>query len=102
MCLWTSWTHTGDVISTNMSRIVALHVEAFCQGISSAADLQRQAHFYAMAYLEELNQRKDATDLWQFEVGQHLKVCMRADMSTSSFGDVPSARGSSGGVCAVV
>ena len=102
MCLWTSWTHTGDVISTNMSRIVALHVEAFCQGISSAADLQRQAHFYAMAYLEELNQRKDATDLWQFEVGQHLKVCMRADMSTSSFGDVPSARGGSGGVCAVV
>ena len=74
MCLWTSWTHTGDVISTSMSRIVALHVEAFCQGISSAADLQRQAHFYAMEYLEELNQRKDATDLWQFEVGQHLKV----------------------------
>ena len=69
MCLWTTWSHTGDVVSTSMSRIAALHVDSFCKGISSAADLQRQAHFYAMEYLEELNQQKDVTDLWQFQAG---------------------------------
>ena len=69
MCLWTSWAYTGDVICNSMSRIAALHVDSFCQGISSVADLQRQAHFYAMEYLEALNLQKDATDLWQFQAG---------------------------------
>ena len=74
MCLWTSWTHTGDVICTSMSRIAALHVDAFCEGISSVADLQRHAHYYATEYLEELNRQKDVTDLWQYQAGFHFRL----------------------------
>ena len=30
MCLWTSWTHVGDLVSEEVSRIVIMNAEAFC------------------------------------------------------------------------
>lgn len=30
MSLWTPWTHMGDLISEDVSRVVVLHMEQFC------------------------------------------------------------------------
>ena len=30
MALWTPWTHLGDLVSEDVSRLVVLHVEQFC------------------------------------------------------------------------
>lgn len=31
MCLWTTWTHVGDLVSEEVSRIVIMNAEAFCR-----------------------------------------------------------------------
>ncbi|CAK9027299.1 unnamed protein product [Durusdinium trenchii] len=66
MCLWTRWTHLGDLLSTSFCKILAVHGKEFCEIISKAGPVQVHAHKYATDYVEELNARVDmgrATDL---------------------------------------
>jgi len=86
MCLWTEWMHPGDLLSTSMSKITALHVNAFCEGISSSADLQRQGRVYAMEYVEAMNGQGDLTDLWQFRVSANIvSTAHPAENASASF-----------------
>ena len=69
MCLWTEWCHVGDLTSTNFSKILAIHFEAFCTCVGSLGAAQNQAHRYALAYVEAMNQASDLTDLWLYQQG---------------------------------
>ncbi|CAK9105380.1 unnamed protein product, partial [Durusdinium trenchii] len=40
MCLWTEWSHVGDLSSISFAKLVAINVEEFCNIIRSAGDVQ--------------------------------------------------------------
>ncbi|CAK8997435.1 Potassium voltage-gated channel subfamily H member 7, partial [Durusdinium trenchii] len=65
MCLWTEWSHVGDLSSISFAKLVAINVEEFCNIIRSAGDVQARANEYATRFVEALNQQSDLTDLWQ-------------------------------------
>ncbi|CAE7492914.1 eag [Symbiodinium sp. KB8] len=67
MCLWTDWGHVGDLSARSFSSILAIQFQAFCECIASLVAAQNQAHRYALAYVEAMNQATGLTDVWLYE-----------------------------------
>eukprot|EP00434_Breviolum_minutum_P014748 symbB.v1.2.013003.t1/scaffold911.1/size153015/1 len=67
MCLWTPWSHLGDLRCEGFSKVYALHVQEFCDVISSSAAVQVQAHCYAKEYVAALAIEHASCDLWESE-----------------------------------
>jgi len=65
MCLWTPWSFVGDLQSCGFSKLVSILADEFCKCIVPVQDLQKQAHSYALDYLEKLNAEAVLSDLWQ-------------------------------------
>lgn len=57
MALWTPWTHLGDLVSEDVSRLVVLHVEQFCKCVRESGECQPAAVAYAKDYVDELKSR---------------------------------------------
>lgn len=67
MCLWTDWGHVGDLSARSFSSILAIHSQAFCECIASLESAQNQAHHYALAYVQAMNEATGLTDVWLYE-----------------------------------
>lgn len=70
MCLWTEWYFLGDLIATDVSRILMLDMESFCRTIASNPLMHGLAVQYAKEYTHNLRREADGTDIsdtWQFE-----------------------------------
>lgn len=68
MALWTPWVYLGGLVSKEMSRVVAIDVEAFCQTVAEMHDIKEQAIYLAQNIIEEMNTASELNDLWQFHV----------------------------------
>jgi len=68
MSLWTPWVYVGALVSREMSRVVAMDVEAFCSTIAEMHDVKEQAIYLAQHILEALNNEQDVNELWQYHV----------------------------------
>lgn len=64
MCLWTHWSHFGDLHCQSFSHICALHVQEFCEVICSSPTVQVQAHNYAKDYINCMHAENACSDLW--------------------------------------
>eukprot|EP00439_Symbiodinium_sp_Y106_P015525 s2743_g2.t1 len=70
MCLWTEWYFLGDLIATDVSRILMLDMESFCRAIASNPLMHGMAVQYAKEYTNNLRSEADGADIsdtWQFE-----------------------------------
>ncbi|CAK9027483.1 unnamed protein product [Durusdinium trenchii] len=63
MCLWSTWTHVGDLMCHSFCKVLAIHVTEFCNIISGETSMQVRAHHYATAYVEKLNVAQNVNDL---------------------------------------
>eukprot|EP00435_Cladocopium_sp_Y103_P010977 s954_g2.t2 len=68
MCLWTHWSHFGDLRCQSFSHICALHVQEFCEVICSSPPVQVQAHHYAKDYVSYMHAENACSDLWVSEL----------------------------------
>lgn len=64
MSLWTPWTHMGDLISEDVSRVVVLHMEQFCKCVRESGECQPAAVAYAKDYVDQLRRKVVVHDLW--------------------------------------
>ena len=90
MCLWTEWSHVGDLTATSFSKILAIHFQGFCTCVASLGAAQIQAHHYALSYLETMNQTQDLSDLWLFEKPSASRE--HPDLSTHMLGQLFTTR----------
>lgn len=80
MCLWTEWLHLGDLITSSFSKFIVIKAQEFCEIVSKAGPCQVQGHYYALEYVEALNEVQDASDLWQRPVKELGPAQAVADM----------------------
>lgn len=80
MCLWTEWLHLGDLITSSFSKFIVIKAQEFCEIVSKAGPCQVQGHYYALEYVEALNEVQDASDLWQRPVKELSPPQAFADM----------------------
>mmetsp|Transcript_20576 Transcript_20576/g.47972 ORF Transcript_20576/g.47972 Transcript_20576/m.47972 type:complete len:712 (+) Transcript_20576:81-2216(+) len=65
MCLWTPWVYLGDLVSDDVSRIVALDAAVFGQILSQSQATYEQAKDYAKNFLGMMKDKRYWTDLRQ-------------------------------------
>lgn len=80
MCLWTEWLHLGDLITSSFSKFIVIKTQEFSEIVSRAGPCQVQGHYYALEYVEALNEVQDASDLWQRPVKELSPPQAVADM----------------------
>ncbi|CAJ1386274.1 unnamed protein product [Effrenium voratum] len=56
VCLWSPWLHLGDLVSQDISRLIALEVNLFCECIGKTVETRRMAAAYARDYLSDVSQ----------------------------------------------
>lgn len=79
MCLWTHWSHFGDLHCQSFSHICALHVQEFCEVICSSPTVQVQAHNYAKDYINCMHAENACSDLWVSELQVAKNSSLRGD-----------------------
>mmetsp|Transcript_57596 Transcript_57596/g.103733 ORF Transcript_57596/g.103733 Transcript_57596/m.103733 type:complete len:184 (+) Transcript_57596:1-552(+) len=67
MCLWTEWYFVGDLIATDVSRILMMDMNCFCQTLTSNPMTHGLAVQFAKAYLEGLRAEVELSDIWNLE-----------------------------------
>ncbi|CAE7334573.1 unnamed protein product, partial [Symbiodinium microadriaticum] len=68
VALWTAWVHIGDLVSTDMTGLVAIDIDAFCRCVSELQETHQQAIFLAQCIVSALNDLDNMSDLWIYEI----------------------------------
>ncbi|CAK9039949.1 unnamed protein product [Durusdinium trenchii] len=71
MSLWTPWSHMGDLVSEEVSRIVVMNVEQFCKCVRESSECQAAAVAYAKDYVDQLRKCNQLNDLFVLTKMQH-------------------------------
>jgi len=68
VALWTPWVHIGDLVSTDMTGLVAIDIDAFCRCVSELQETHQHAIFLAQCIVSALNDLDTMSDLWIYEI----------------------------------
>eukprot|EP00439_Symbiodinium_sp_Y106_P007204 s1486_g1.t1 len=73
MCLWTPWLHVGDLVSEEVSRVIALEVTNFCECVGKVLESKMLGAAYAEdgfspeEYVANLNSQLQWSDVWFYD-----------------------------------
>lgn len=81
--LWTSWEHTGNLVSIADSTMLVLDPERFVEVVSERQDVLSYIAVYASKFVNALNQVTNPTDLFSF----NWEAAMLTGLSTHSLVD---------------
>ncbi|CAE7437179.1 Kcnh6 [Symbiodinium natans] len=70
VALWTPWVYIGDLVSSDMSGLVAIDVEAFCTCVGEMQETQQQAIFLAQSIVAAINDLEVLSDLWTYQLDE--------------------------------
>ena len=62
-CLWTPWVHLGDLISEDVSRLVVIHAQEFCDILSHSPRTHSSAASHAREFIAAMGSQPLWTDI---------------------------------------
>lgn len=74
MCLWTPWLHVGDLVSEEVSRVIALEVTNFCECVGKVLESKMLGAAYAEEYVANLNSQLQWSDIWFYDADRSEKA----------------------------
>lgn len=57
-CLWTPWLYLGNLIATEISRLIVIDVASFCACVGKDHEVKMKAAAFATDFVRRLNQQK--------------------------------------------
>ncbi|CAE6932383.1 KCNH7 [Symbiodinium natans] len=64
MCLYTPWSYLGDLFTQELSIMVIMNMEGFCECVCKSPDMQLQTRKFAQLYVDLMKNDQTSSDLW--------------------------------------